>query len=95
MVACVQLLESHSAGKPIFEKCNIGRCFRELFECIRKFGIWWEVVVAGSYSTVFANSESGGSAIVVFFKTPKGEVYMGSSTEIAIIKGYALFSNTE
>ncbi len=31
MVACVQLLESHSAGNPIFEKCNIGRCSRELF----------------------------------------------------------------
>ncbi len=32
MVVCVQLLGSHSAGKPIFKKCNIGRFFRELFK---------------------------------------------------------------
>ncbi len=33
MVACVQLLGSQSAGKPIFEKCNIGHCFRDQFIC--------------------------------------------------------------
>ncbi len=50
MFACVQLLGSHSAGKPIFEKCNVGRCSRELFifkiiDCVLLFSVSFSGVV--------------------------------------------------
>ncbi len=52
MVACVQLLVSHSAVKPIFEKCNIGCCSRELFNC-RCGGIDSETIIFAIYSNDF------------------------------------------